>query len=64
MRNRTLKNTFSIKAFILSLLGLLFSILLSSPLYLLTKLEVRKNFLTDRVTSYCYEVPGPIKAKL
>ena len=40
----------------LSLLFFLFSTLLSSPLYLVTRLEVRKNFLTERTTSFCYEV--------
>ena len=44
------------QAFLLSLLSLFFSILLSSPLFIFTKLEVKKTFLTDKVRSYCYEV--------
>ena len=47
------------QAFLLSLLCLLFSILLSSPLFIFTKLEVKKTFLTDEVRSYCYEVDNP-----
>ena len=39
-----------------SFLSFILSIFFSSPLYMLTKLGVKKNFLTERVTSYCYEV--------
>ena len=49
-------NKFPSQAFILSLLSLLLSTLMSSPLFLLTKLKVRKNLLTDQDTSFCYEV--------
>ena len=43
-------------AILLILLSLVVSLILSTPLLIVTKLQVRKNFLTNKSTSYCYEV--------
>ena len=39
--------------------SLLASLALSSPLVVVTKLEVRKNLFSDTETSFCYEVNTP-----
>ena len=39
--------------------SLLASLALSSPLVVVTKLEVRKNLFSDIETSFCYEVNMP-----
>ena len=41
---------------IMTTASLLASLALSSPLVLVTKLEVRKNLFSDTETSFCYEV--------
>ena len=40
----------------LTLCCLLLSLLLCTPLMLVTKLEIRQNMVTNKSTSYCYEV--------
>ena len=44
------------KAFILSTVALFLSTFLSSPLFFLTKLDVKESLLTGEIFSYCYEV--------
>ena len=46
------------KAVLLSFLSFLLAAMFSSPLFLLTKLDVQHHLLLDRVTSYCYEEQG------
>ena len=40
----------------LTLCCLLLSLLLCTPLLMVTKLEMRQNMVTNKTTSYCYEV--------
>ena len=40
----------------LTICCLLLSILLCTPLMMVTKLEIRQNMVTNKSTSYCYEV--------
>ena len=40
----------------LTLCCLLLSLLLCTPLMMVTKLEIRQNMVTNKTTSYCYEV--------
>ena len=47
----------SIRAVVcLTTMSLLASLALSSPLLVVTKLEIRKNLFSDKETSFCYEV--------
>ena len=47
---------FVCQAIWLSLLSLLVSCLMSSPLFMMTELKVYTNLLSEGVTSFCYEV--------
>ena len=40
----------------MTLCCLLLSLLLCTPLLMVTKLEMRQNMVTNKTTSYCYEV--------
>ena len=44
------------KAVLLSFVSFLLAAMFSSPLFFLTKLDVKHHLLSDRVTSFCYEV--------
>ena len=44
------------KAVLLSFVSFLLAAMFSSPLFFLTKLDVKHHLLSDRITSFCYEV--------
>ena len=44
------------QAFMASGLAFLLSATLSTPIFVITKLKIRKNLFTDKYLSFCYEV--------
>ena len=47
-------------AIFLTIGSLMISLVLSTPLLIVTKLEIRRNQLTNVSTSYCYEVKSRV----
>ena len=52
------------QAFLLSLMSLVLSAILSSPLFIITKLDLEHSLLSDKTFSFCYESWGHSHNKL